>query len=489
MRARGRKPAAGYRRLTGADEFFVRQDRGSTYNHTLKLSFLDPSTDPDGWSFDVYREMIKSHLSVASVLTRRYLPTPLGIHHPVWVDDPQFDLDSHLRRVACPAPGGMREFCKLVEQIYSHPLDHGRPLWQMWAVEGLADGRVALLALLHHAYTDGAGIRGIFEEVTLAEPTDSSSDRVPAREPAPLPSARRRLVWALRDLPQLARAVPAAAVAVRERRRLEREFRSESVTDRPSGADRRAPQPFGGPLVRSRRFSCDTFTIAEIQEVRRALGGTINDIFLTCAAGSLRSFLLKRDRPCDSPIIGTMGFLAKPVEQRSAQGGNFSGASYLWLHVEIADPVQRLAATSASATAAKDHIRATADADPLLVLSDLIPGGLMRGLARFDERTEGRYTPGSNVVVSNASGARERRYVGRWLIDSWFSTGQVLHGATLNLTGWSYADQFNVCVLAGSADVTDAWELTEGYRAAFDELVALARVAQGNPQATPVART
>jgi diacylglycerol O-acyltransferase / wax synthase len=82
------------------------------------------------------------------VLRQRSLPTPLGLHQPIWVDDPEFDLDSHVRRVVCPAPGGMTEFCTLVEQLYAQPLDHNRPLWQTWVVEGLEGGHVALVMLL-----------------------------------------------------------------------------------------------------------------------------------------------------------------------------------------------------------------------------------------------------------------------------------------------------------------------------------------------------
>ncbi len=99
-------------------------------------------------------------------------------------------------------------------------------------------------------------------------------------------------------------------------------------------------------------------------------------------------------------------------------------------------------------------------------------------------RTKGRYDTFKNVVVSNVPGPRERRYLGRWRVDSWFSTGQISHGATLNMTVWSYCDQFNLCVLADAVAVPDTWELVRGFRTSLDELLAVAR-AQATPAGSP----
>ncbi|WP_029400263.1 wax ester/triacylglycerol synthase family O-acyltransferase, partial [Mycobacterium tuberculosis] len=188
------------RRLNGVDALMLYLDGGSAYNHTLKISVLDPSTDPDGWSWPKARQMFEERAHLLPVFRLRYLPTPLGLHHPIWVEDPEFDLDAHVRRVVCPAPGGMAEFCALVEQIYAHPLDRDRPLWQTWVVEGLDGGRVALVTLLHHAYSDGVGVLDMLAAFYNDTP-DEAPVVAPPWEPPPLPSTRQRLGWALRDLP------------------------------------------------------------------------------------------------------------------------------------------------------------------------------------------------------------------------------------------------------------------------------------------------
>jgi WS/DGAT/MGAT family acyltransferase len=460
--------------MTGLEAMFVRMDRRSAYQHTLKVAILAPSGDPDGWSFDRYRRALEHQLRVVPILRQRYVETPLGLHRPVWVDDPDFDLDVHMRRIACPSPGGMAEFCRVVEQVYCHPLDHRRPLWQVWVVEGLEGGRVAILALVHHAYSDGAGMRAIVEATTSSEPGDLPSEAGGGFVSPPLPSALRRTAWAVRDLPELARELVPTVRLVRERVRLEREHAARGSDDRPTAKDKRQPQRFGGPLGRGRKFACGSVSLEEMRQVRAALGGSINDVFLACVAGSVRSFLTGQRVECSAPLVATMPLGMKSAAERDFLGGNFSSVDDIWLHAEIADPVERYAATRASAQATKDHFSMVSKADPLSLI-DFIPSPVLSAALLLDERTGGRFTPASNVLVSNVRGPEEPRYIGRWQLERWFSTGQVLHGATLNFTGWSYVGEFNVCVLANSSQVSDPWPLLEQFRASLQELLGCAR--------------
>jgi WS/DGAT/MGAT family acyltransferase len=460
------------RRLSGADAMMLRLDRGNAYNHTLKISIVDPSTDPEGWSFSKFTRLFEERVHLLPSLRLRYLPTPLGVHHPIWVEDPEFNLASHVRRVMCPGPGGMAEFCALVEQLYARPLDPQRPLWESWVIEGLEGGRVGIVTLLHHAYTDGVGALGMLEDVYTAEPDDGPREEPPF-SPPPLPSAVRRLAWGLRDLPAVARRIPSAVTALRERRRLERGFAESGRELPPSPFDSSLTAPFRRGLSRDRRFACESFPLDQVLEVRKALGATINDVFLACAAGALRRWLAGADAPSSEAMVGTMAFSTLPLAERSV-AGNYSSIDYVRLHSEIADPLERLRAASASAKVTKDHFNETKDADIVSVV-EVAPGGLVNLLAQLNARTGGRFDPFANVVVSNVPGPREPLYVGRWRLDRWFSTGQLTHGANLNLTVWSYAGQFNLCVLGDAQAVPDAWQLINGFRASLDELLAIAR--------------
>jgi diacylglycerol O-acyltransferase / wax synthase len=471
------------RRLNSSDALMLRLDRGNAYNHTLKIAVLDPSTDPQGWSRPRMQKIMRERIHLLPVFRQRYLSTPLGIHQPIWVDDPEFDLDAHVRYVACPAPGGMKEFCALVEQVYANPLDRGRPLWQLWVVEGLEGGRVALVTLFHHAYTDGIGAIGMMENVFCEVPEDTLRGSA-AWEPGPLPSRSRRLGWALRDLPALLRQVPITARALRERVRIEREIARARPGLAPSSTDRSAAGPFQCGLSRNRRFACETFSLPELREISAAFGVTINDVFLSCVAGSVRRLLRDAGSVPDGPMVGSMPLSLKPLAERPSPG-NYTSMDYVWLHTEIADPVARLRESGASAKATKEHFAATKDAD-LSKIIEIVPGPLVSALVWANEKTDGRYSPFKNIGVSNVPGPRRSLYLGQWKLDRWFSTGQVAHGAVLNFTVWSYGDQFNLGVLADAEAIPDVWPLVAGFRLSLDELLESAAVRPSpNPSPSP----
>ncbi|WP_348727008.1 wax ester/triacylglycerol synthase family O-acyltransferase [uncultured Mycolicibacterium sp.] len=470
------------RRLNGVDALMLYLDGGSAYNHTLKISVLDPSTDPGGWSWPKARQMFSERVHLLPVFRLRYLPTPLNLHHPIWVEDPDFDLDAHVRRVVCPAPGGMEEFCALVEQIYAHPLDRDRPLWQTWVVEGLDGGRVALVTMLHHAYSDGVGILDMLASFYNDSPDDAAVSPEPWA-PQALPTSRQRLGWAFRDMPDRLRRIVPTARALRDRVRIEREFAKAGEGRVPSILDRSTPPgPFQVGLSRSRRFSCESFALADVREVSKTLGATINDVFMACVAGGVRHHLAQAGSPPAEAMVATMPLAVTPAAER-AHPGNYSSVDYVWLHAEIADPLERLRATSIAAEATKEHFAKTKEADIGAVV-ELLPERLISGLARGNARTKGRFDTFKNIVVSNVPGPREPRYLGRWRVEQWFSTGQISHGATLNMTVWSYCDQFNLCVLADAVAVPDTWELVRGFRSSLDELLAVAR-AGATPEVSP----
>jgi WS/DGAT/MGAT family acyltransferase len=218
--------------------------------------------------------------------------------------------------------------------------------------------------------------------------------------------------------------------------------------------------------------------------VNKTLGVTINDVFMACVAGSVRRYLERSGSLPDEAMVATMPLAVTPAAER-AHPGNYSSVDYVWLQAQIADPLERLRATSVAAEATKQHFAQTKDADVGAVI-ELLPERVISALARANARTKGRFDTFKNVVVSNVPGPREPRYLGRWRVDRWFSTGQISHGATLNMTVWSYCDQFNLCVLADAVAVPDTWELVRGFRTSLDELLAVARAqATASPSPAP----
>ena len=190
------------KRLNGADAFMLGMETSKAYMHTFKVAIIDPSTDPNGWSFDKFYAEAASRMHVLPMLRWKYLASPLGLNHPYWVDDPDFDLHYHIRRVACPPPADHKTLCEFMAAVYSYQLDRNRPLWMIWVVEGLADGKVACVMLVHHAYVDGVGASWLMQQFYQPE-VGVKAGSAPAYNPAPLPSWPTRLGWAVRDWPEV----------------------------------------------------------------------------------------------------------------------------------------------------------------------------------------------------------------------------------------------------------------------------------------------
>src|SRR3954463_4780569 len=183
-------------RMTGLDAGFLYMETAKLHKHTLKIAVIDPSGVPGGYNFDLLKQVLGSRLKYLPPFRRRIVEVPFGLTHPVWVEDPDFDLDYHVRRVAVPAPGGPREFGELISDIASHQLDRRRPLWELWVVEGLEHGHVGVVAKIHHAAADGVAAAALLANV----PGVSDADDVDRWQPDEVPSDWELLAGALKSL-------------------------------------------------------------------------------------------------------------------------------------------------------------------------------------------------------------------------------------------------------------------------------------------------
>ena len=197
-------------RMSGIDPMFVYSDTPVTPMEVAYTCVFDPATAPGGYSFEAVRAVLAERVPTMLPLLRRLMTVPLGLDHPRWVEDPAFDLDNHVRRAALPAPGGEAELRAKVAEVMGRPLDHSQPPWEMHVVEGLAGGRVGLIAKVHHSVIDGvAGVQLMAQLLDFApegRPPDAASDD---EADAGVERRRRR-----RRRSPVATAVPAVGRAV-----------------------------------------------------------------------------------------------------------------------------------------------------------------------------------------------------------------------------------------------------------------------------------
>src|ERR1700757_2045790 len=288
-----RRSSTGWdvKRLNGVDALMLYSETPEIHMHTLKIGVLDVSGVEDGFSFELFRQVAHPRLLALPPLRFQLVDIPLKLHHPMWVQNADIDLDYRLRRVRVPAPGGRRELDQVIGEVASTPLDRGRPLWEFHFAEGLAGDRFALIGKVHHALADGVASANLLARAM--DLSDATTDERDNDEAGVTPSTGDLLRAAARDHARQVAGLPAlirdAAVGLTRLRRRSRERGPHP--DLAEAFD--APPTFLNHVVSPRRRSASApLPLADLKATAKALRMTLNDVVLTMAAGGLRKLLL-----------------------------------------------------------------------------------------------------------------------------------------------------------------------------------------------------
>jgi WS/DGAT/MGAT family acyltransferase len=407
--------------------------------HVMATMVLDPADVPGGFTVETMRKLIAERLPRLEPFRRRVVEIPFGVHHPVWVEDPDFDLDYHVRRAALPAPGGLDELAELTAEIAGRPLDRRRPLWEMWVVEGLERECVGVIAKMHHAAIDGVmGVdlmTEIFDLERHPEPKpppehDSAPERVPSDAEllvGAVTSIARQPLLAYRAVRNLTRS------AVRVVQRL----RSEPVS---AGVPLTAPpSALNGILTPHRRVAFASVPLAEVKEVKQAFGVTVNDVVLAVCAGALRRYLEMRGRVPDKALLAAIPASVRTQDERGVMGNRVS-AMFATLATQLDDPVDRLFAAREVMSGAK-QVHEDIGGNTLHEWAEVAaPMLFSRGMRLYERLLEGRHPPIINLIVSNVPGPTFPLYCAGARLVSLFPLGPLLAGTGLNITVLSYLD-------------------------------------------------
>jgi diacylglycerol O-acyltransferase len=444
-------------RLTGLDAGFLYMETPSQHMHTLKVAVVDPSTDPNGYSFERVGEALQQRLHLVPSFRRRLVDVPLQLHHPVWIEDPAFDLHAHLHRAVLPAPGGHQELDDLMSEIVSTPLDRSRPLWELWAVEGLAGGHVAFVSKIHHCLADGVKAAQLLATV-LDEQPDAPEPEREDWHPEPPPSRRTLLLDAIKDLArEIARLPKLLGRTFRGVRAAARARRSRDVSP---------PLPFSTPklsfntaLSPHRRFVTTSLSLTEVKAIKKALDCTVNDVVLALCAGALRRYLEERgELPGRALMAGvpTSTRSAEAARDRASSGNQVSNL-FTVLPVEIGDPEERVRLIHETTKGAKEQLNLLG-VDMLADWSEITPPRPFAAIVRAYSRLglAARHRPPINLVVSNVPGPAEPLYISGSRLLAIYSMGPILENIGLNITVWSYLDTLNFGIVACDDDMPAA---------------------------------
>lgn len=445
----------GVKRLNGMDAMLLYSETPNLHTHTLKVAVINTADFDGDFNFDVFRRTIQRRLHLLDPLRYQLVDIPLKLHHPMWMENCEVDLDYHLRRVQIPSPGGRRELDQVIGQIASTPLDRGRPLWEFHFAEGMADDRFALIGKVHHTLADGLASANLLARLMDLTGSDDERDDYTTSEPASrselLRAAGRDHVAHVAALPGLLRD------AVQGFARVRRQSRERG--DQPDMARMfKLPPTFINHVVSpGRTFATASLSLAEVKETAKQLGVTFNDIVLAMAAGGLRELLLRYDGRADRPIIASVP-VATDTSPDRITGNEISGLP-VSLPVHIDDVLERVRLTSLAASRAKEDNELLG---PKLHgrMMEYLPPSLAPALFRWQSE-RAAHSPIMNVSVSNVPGPRERGHIGGAPVTEIYSIGVLSAGSAFNMTVWSYVDQVDISILSDDKTFDDVHEATD----------------------------
>lgn len=460
-------------RLSGLDASFLYLETPQQLLHVSALFLLDPATVPEGYSFERLHAALARRIPQIPTFRRKLKRVPLGLDHPIWVEDPDFDLDRHVHRLAVPAPGGDQELSDLCGHLAGLGLDRSRPLWELWVIEGLASGQVAVLLRMHHSSVDGVSGANVMSYLCSLEPdappVEAPEQRAIGRTPGDLELAGRAVLSAA------ARPMLAARLARPTVRSLVGTA-SRARQGTAMAAPLRAPRTrFNGTITGHRAVSWAELPLDRIKEIKNAVdGATVNDVVLAISGGALRRYLADRDELPGSSLVATVPVSVHGRTSRRA-GSNRVSAIFCRLYTDVEDPLERLRRLAVSNRHSKDHGNAI-PADMLQEWAEFaVPrtfGLAMRTVAAL--RLTDRGPVIHNLVISNVPGPPVPLYFMGARVDAMFPLGPVFHGAGLNVTVMSNAGRMHVGVIACRESVPDVWDLAAAFSGELDALYAAA---------------
>jgi diacylglycerol O-acyltransferase len=478
------------RQLTSLDAQFLALESDRQTGHVGGLAVLDPSTAPQGRvGLAELRSLVRERLPLLPPLRWRLAEVPLHLDYPYWIDDADFDLDYHVRELALAAPGTDRQLAAQVARIHSRPLDRRRPLWELYVIQNLPDGNVAVLSKIHHALIDGisgAEIMGLLLDLVPEGPKLPDAS-LPEGESSPsglemlgrgLLGLPRYPLRALRSLPSAIPNIedtpfgvlPGAGTVGRAT------SRAIGISGRkgPNPAlrgDLKAPRTtFNGPISAHRRFAFTKLSLEEVKEVKNAAGCTVNDVVVAICAGAVRSWLVEHDELPEEPLVAQI-----PVSVRSEEQVGTYGNRILLMAAELftneSDPLTRLQRTHEALSGMKERHRAL-PAELLQDANNFIPPAIFSRAAKVTFRlsTSRAGRPTWNVVVSNVPGPQIPIYMAGGRLVANYPVSVITDGMGLNITVMSYLGSLDVGILADRDQMPDLWKLTDWMREALEEL-------------------
>jgi len=461
------------RRLSGTDALFLAGETPAWHQHVAGLSIIDPR-GVAGFSYEAVVRSIGERLPLIPKLTWKLREVPLGLHRAVWVPDPDFDVRRHVRRIGVAVPGGPHETAETVGQILSTQLDRRHPLWEIWYIDGVVNGRVGLLMKYHHCLLDGVAGSGMAALLFDFEPSPTKQPIRPLPPPEPEPNDAWFFVQAV--VSSLSAPCRLARYGARlARRGIDTVGYAVSQHPKPDvSAMLQAPRTsFNHSIGARRSMAFTSVALRDVKALREHYDVKINDVVLALCSGALRNYLDgRRELPRRTLTAGV------PVSTRVEGDASLDNQiSYIVvpLATDVDDPTERLFAIHRHTVAAKE-LRAAMGVHSVGSIGETAPPWMLAAAMRIAYASHLlSYVPGMmNTIVSNVPGPTYPLYLAGARLTGIFSASVILEGMGLNMTIFSFADRVDFGIHVDPDLVPRPWDLAAGVHGALTELMTAA---------------
>ncbi len=448
------------------------------------VAILDPKNLPDGYSFDHIRMLINQRVDSMPIFKRRLIEVPFRLGHPIWIEDPEFDIDNHLHFSGLPAPGGVDQLAEFAADVSSRKLDRDKPLWEMWIVEGLQNGRFALVAKIHHSTIDGVTGTEMIGTLFDLEPTPTTQN---VSTPTPGPRGRIPSEFELMSQALVARAVRPIEIGKTLWQTGQRVLDVRQIRQHTKGP--KATLPLTAPrtsintaLGTRRRVAFATTSLAEVKLLKNQYGTTVNDVVLAVCAGALRSYLLAREELPDASLVGVIPIAVSP-DSRDLKGSNKVSAMFAQLPTHEADPIERLQMIHKDTKEAKQEHSALGPST-LQNWAEHATPNMFAIAARVYAKMKlaDKHRPIANLMISNMYGPDFPIYLDGTDLLAMFPLGPVIDGMGLNITIISYRETLCWGLIACARAVPQLSELANLIPKALEELLESANLKQARSE-------
>lgn len=426
--------------LAGLDASFLTLETPTVHMHVGSVAVIEGSL-----RFEAFRDLLAARIHLMPTFRQRLMQVPLSFDHPYWVDDPHFNLDMHLQHIALPRPGGWRQLRTLASRLFSQPLDHSRPLWEIVFVEGLdtipqvPPGSVAIIAKIHHAAIDGVSGVDIMGLLFDLSPEPRAVTPPPPYNPAPIPSEMALMTQSAWNfvtrplrLPSLLWDTAQATIKA-------------GVLTRVQGVEL-PPAPFSAPPTRLNRpissqrvWNTALLSLDRVKAIKNIVKGTtVNDVVLAICTGALRRYLVEKDELPDKPLVALVPVSTRTPDEKNTLGNQVS-AMLIQLPTHVADRLEQLRLIHENTEQGKLYQNALG-AKTLANFTEFIPFGLAGQAARLYSRMRiaEYHNPVFNLTITNVPGPQVDLYLAGHRLLANLGMGPIIDGMALIIPVFSY---------------------------------------------------